>query len=110
MYWTLEFAGSLDDAPWPATEDELIDYANRSGAPEDVIENLKELETTEVETNNEVVESVETTVTTAVPESDEGVAETKKKSNAPIIVGIAALASAAAAFVLGKRKKEEKDE
>ena len=44
MYWTLEFAGSLDDAPWPATKDELIDYANRSGAPEEVIENLSELE------------------------------------------------------------------
>ncbi|MCI5990243.1 MAG: DUF2795 domain-containing protein, partial [Bacteroidales bacterium] len=27
MYWTLELAGSLDDAPWPATKDELIDYA-----------------------------------------------------------------------------------
>ncbi len=44
MYWTLELAGSLDDAPWPATKDELIDYANRSGAPEEVIENLQELE------------------------------------------------------------------
>ena len=37
-------ASSLDDAPWPATKDELIDYANRSGAPEEVIENLMELE------------------------------------------------------------------
>ena len=44
MFWTLELAGSLDDAPWPATKDELIDYANRSGAPEEVIENLEELE------------------------------------------------------------------
>ena len=44
MFWTLELAGSLDDAPWPATKDELIDYANRSGAPEEVIENLQELE------------------------------------------------------------------
>ena len=44
MYWTLELASSLDDAPWPATKDELIDYANRSGAPEEVIENLQELE------------------------------------------------------------------
>ena len=33
MYWTLEFAGSLDDAPWPATKDELIDYANELGLP-----------------------------------------------------------------------------
>ena len=44
MFWTLELAGSLDDAPLPATKDELIDYANRSGAPEEVIENLQELE------------------------------------------------------------------
>ena len=44
MYWTLELASSLDDAPWPATQDELIDYANRSGAPEEFIENLQELE------------------------------------------------------------------
>ena len=44
MFWTLELAGSLDDAPWPATQDELIDYANRPGAPEEVIENLQELE------------------------------------------------------------------
>ena len=44
MYWTLELASSLDDAPWPASKDELIDYANRSGAPEEVIENLQELE------------------------------------------------------------------
>ena len=54
MYWTLEFAGSLDDAPWPATKDELIDYANRSGAPEDVIENLSELEA-----DGEIYESIE---------------------------------------------------
>ena len=44
MYWTLELASSLDDAAWPATKEELIDYANRCGAPEEVIENLEELE------------------------------------------------------------------
>ena len=27
MYWTLELASKLEDAPWPATKDELIDYA-----------------------------------------------------------------------------------
>ena len=32
MYWTLELASKLEDAPWPATKDELIDYAQRSGA------------------------------------------------------------------------------
>ena len=38
MYWTLELASKLEDAPWPATKDELIDYAQRSGAPLEVIE------------------------------------------------------------------------
>ena len=79
----------------------------------DLVENLKELETTDVAstTGSEVTDNG-----TAVPEPVEGVEEpaaqahTKKKSNAPIIVGIAALAAAAAAFVLGKRKKEEKNE
>ena len=40
MYWTLELASKLEDAPWPATKEELIDYANRSGAPLEVLENL----------------------------------------------------------------------
>ena len=44
MYWTLELVSYLDDAPWPATKDELIDYGIRSGAPLEVIENLQELE------------------------------------------------------------------
>ena len=44
MYWTLELASKLEDAPWPATKDELLDYANRIGAPAEVIENLEELE------------------------------------------------------------------
>ena len=44
MYWTLELATKLEDAPWPATKEELIDYAMRSGAPLEVIENLQEME------------------------------------------------------------------
>ena len=44
MYWTLELATKLEDAPWPATKDELIDYAQRTGAPMEVIENLMEIE------------------------------------------------------------------
>ena len=44
MYWTLELASSLDDAPWPATKEELIDYATRTCAPEEVVENLEELD------------------------------------------------------------------
>lgn len=54
MYWSLELASALDDAPWPASKDELIDYANRSGAPEEVIENLQELEE-----DGEVYEGIE---------------------------------------------------
>ncbi|TAE16629.1 MAG: DUF2795 domain-containing protein [Bacteroidetes bacterium] len=44
MYWTLELASHLEDAPWPATKDELIDYADRTGAPPEVRENLMKLE------------------------------------------------------------------
>ncbi|MCZ2356808.1 MAG: DUF2795 domain-containing protein [Bacteroidia bacterium] len=43
MYWTLELASHLEDAPWPATKEELVDYAVRTGAPLEVIENLNEL-------------------------------------------------------------------
>ena len=43
MYWTLELASKLEDAPWPATKDELIDFAIRSGAPMAVVENLQGL-------------------------------------------------------------------
>ncbi|KAK3582229.1 hypothetical protein CHS0354_023768 [Potamilus streckersoni] len=34
----------LLEAPWPSTRDELVDYAERVGAPMDVIANLKELD------------------------------------------------------------------
>ena len=44
MYWTLELASKLEDAPWPATKDELIDYAIRTGAPLEVVENLQSIE------------------------------------------------------------------
>ena len=44
MYWTLELASYLSDALWPATKDELIDYAIRTGAPMEVVENLQEIE------------------------------------------------------------------
>lgn len=44
MIWTVELASYLDDAPWPATKEELIDYAERIGAPLEVVENLQELE------------------------------------------------------------------
>ncbi len=54
MIWTIELASYLEDAPWPATKAELIDYANRTGAPIEVVENLMELEDAE-----EVFESME---------------------------------------------------
>lgn len=54
MYWTLELASHLEDAPWPADKDELIDYAIRTGAPLEVIENLQELEGEE-----EIYDSIE---------------------------------------------------
>ena len=54
MYWTLELAYRLEDAPWPATKDELIDYATRSGAPLEVIEKLEELDD-----DGEIYESIE---------------------------------------------------
>lgn len=47
MIWTFELAKHLEDAPWPATKDELLDYATRSGAPFEVIQNLQELEDSE---------------------------------------------------------------
>ncbi len=47
MIWTIELASFLDDAPWSATKEELIDYCERIGAPLEVIENLKELEDSE---------------------------------------------------------------
>ena len=56
MFWTLELADTMNEAPWPATKDELIDFAIRSGAPTEVVENLQELETDE---DNYLYESME---------------------------------------------------
>ena len=44
MYWYLQLAIQLDDAPWPATKNELLDYAERNGLDLQVIENLRERE------------------------------------------------------------------
>jgi uncharacterized protein (DUF1697 family) len=49
MYWTLELASYLSDAPWPATKDELVDYSIRTGAPLEVVENLQAMEEEEEE-------------------------------------------------------------
>ena len=55
MYWTLELASYLSDAPWPASKDELIDYAIRTGAPLEVVENLQAME----EEEEEIYESIQ---------------------------------------------------
>ena len=55
MYWTLELASRLEDAPFPATKEELLDYAIRSGISMEVIENLQELDDEE----DTVYESIE---------------------------------------------------
>ena len=54
MYWTLELASYLEDAPWPASKDELVDFGLRTGVPMEVIENLQEIEDDE-----EVFESID---------------------------------------------------
>ena len=50
MYWTLELASKLEDAPWPATKDELIDYAMRSVIPN--------YQTLEIEAGKEIMQTV----------------------------------------------------
>ena len=47
-------ASKLEDAPWPANKGELIDYALRSGAPAEVVENLQE-----IEDETEIFETIE---------------------------------------------------
>ena len=54
MYQTLEVASELEDAPGLATKEELIDYAIRSGAPLEVLENLQE-----IEDEGDIYESIE---------------------------------------------------
>ncbi|TYP95141.1 Protein of unknown function (DUF2795) [Fodinibius salinus] len=44
MIWTVELAAALDEAPFPATRDELIEWAERNGSPQQVLDNLHELE------------------------------------------------------------------
>ncbi len=54
MFWTPELATFLEDAPWPATREELLDYTNRNGSPLQVIENIMELDE-----NDELIEGIE---------------------------------------------------
>ena len=55
MIWTLELINHLEDAPFPASKDELIDFAYRNGVPEIVIQNLQE-----IEFEDEMIEDIET--------------------------------------------------
>jgi len=58
MIWTVELAAELDDAPFPATRQELLEWAEREGLSQQVIENLQELD--EIEEGEEMVyESIE---------------------------------------------------
>ncbi|MDD3125242.1 MAG: DUF2795 domain-containing protein [Candidatus Kapabacteria bacterium] len=54
MFWTPELAKFIEDAPWPATKEELLDYTNRNGSPLQVIENIVELDDTD-----ELIEGIE---------------------------------------------------
>ncbi|CAN5442595.1 MAG: DUF2795 domain-containing protein [Bacteroidetes bacterium] len=58
MFWTPELAKWLEDAPWPATKEELIDYSNRTGAPLQVIENLLELDDSTEDQSYEGIEDI----------------------------------------------------
>ena len=44
MIWTVELAAALDEAPFPASRDELIEWAERNGLPQQVLTNLEELD------------------------------------------------------------------
>lgn len=44
MYWTLQLANQLEDAPWPINKTDLIIFAKRSGLDLLIVENLEELE------------------------------------------------------------------
>jgi hypothetical protein len=48
MFWTPELASFLEDAPFPATKEELLDYSMRAGCPQLVIDNIMEIEDEEV--------------------------------------------------------------
>ncbi len=57
MIWTVELAATLEEAPWPASRNELIEWAERNGCPQQVIDNLYELDE-EDETPYENIEEI----------------------------------------------------
>lgn len=58
MIWTVELAAALDEAPFPASREELIEWAERNGLPNQVIANLEELEEID-EYENTIYEGIE---------------------------------------------------
>lgn len=58
MIWTVELAAYLDEAPFPATKDELLEWAEREGVPQQLISNLEELDDEEVDIAYESVEDI----------------------------------------------------
>lgn len=46
MYWTSAVASFLGNAPWEGgiTKEELIDYAERNGAPQTLLDDLRMLD------------------------------------------------------------------
>jgi hypothetical protein len=58
MIWTVEQAAELDEAPFPATREELIEWAERNGLSQQVIDNLNELDIIE-EGEDMVYEEIE---------------------------------------------------
>ena len=58
MIWTVELAAYLDEAPFPATKDELLEWAESEGVPQQLISNLEELEDEEVDIAYESVEDI----------------------------------------------------
>ena len=46
MYWTSELASALGNAPWDGgiSKQELIDYAERNGASQSILDELAELD------------------------------------------------------------------
>ena len=69
MVWTLALSTYLNDAPWEQgiTKSELIDYAERTGAPSAVIENLQEIK---YEDEDDLFYSIED-IWEAIPTTDD---------------------------------------
>ena len=52
MYWTLELASYLSDAPWPASKDELIDFLSERELLLKLLKIFSPLKTKEISMNH----------------------------------------------------------